>query len=121
MITSWVPGGPVDPGAYSDPGTYNDGAHSDSYSSSYRAGVIFYMVGLPLIILAVIATCLGCWCHRRRQRRRRVEKCIAVKAAAGEEGGKGGKGTETERKGVRAEREVVKELGSTTQEGIGAG
>ncbi|KAK4120427.1 hypothetical protein N657DRAFT_161697 [Parathielavia appendiculata] len=69
VIRSWVPGATVEPNAFFVPGgacEWNDG--TSRWSKGETIGMWFLMVGVPIIGLAILATCLGCWCRRRRRR-----------------------------------------------------
>jgi hypothetical protein len=69
VLSTWVPGATVDPnllGSACD--SNNDGT---SHMSESETRVFWFLViGLPIILLTLVATCFGVWCHRRRKARK---------------------------------------------------
>ncbi|KAK4031702.1 hypothetical protein C8A01DRAFT_51311 [Parachaetomium inaequale] len=71
VIYSWTPGATVDPSLSSECNRH-DGEPSGSNSDFTRL-IWFALVGVPIIIVAIIATSVWVWYRRRRRRNREAE------------------------------------------------
>ncbi|KAL2127333.1 hypothetical protein VTI74DRAFT_10894 [Chaetomium olivicolor] len=80
VISSWTPGAVVDP-SLSSLCNHNDGV--STWSPSETRSLWFLIVGLPLIVVTVIAAWSGWGCHRRSRRHRaKLEKMAALQLAS---------------------------------------
>ncbi|KAK4041115.1 hypothetical protein C8A01DRAFT_15092 [Parachaetomium inaequale] len=80
VISSWAPGATVDP-SLSGLCNHNDGV--SRMSPSDTRSFWFLVVGLPLIVVAVIAAWSGWWCHRRSRRHRaKLERAAGLQLAS---------------------------------------
>ena len=66
ILASWTPGATVGSTLFGGP-CQETASHN---SKGDIAGALFLMIGLPILIVALLVSCFGVWCHRRRKRRR---------------------------------------------------
>jgi hypothetical protein len=75
FIPTWVPGETVPPGKYDR----QDGSQNELKGLE---GVVWFLeIGIPLIVLALIGSCVWCYIARRRSKRKqrlRQQECSAV-------------------------------------------
>ncbi|KAH8659816.1 hypothetical protein BX600DRAFT_551376 [Xylariales sp. PMI_506] len=64
-LSIWVPGASVNSSLLGSPCS----SVEEHWSSSQTSGFLFMAIGIPIIVLALLCGCLGCWCRQLRRKK----------------------------------------------------
>lgn len=77
-LSMWIPGKSIDPLPCNNNGFDGGGAKKG-------AGIAFIMIGIPVIVAALIATCCGFYFRNSRKKRRAREQSLQDRGSSGRE------------------------------------